>query len=187
MLNKQAKVDRERAKKSSDTGTRTRVSCVKGKYANHLHHIGCWSSSEYFTFYIIFISCIVIIAFVKTYHDNSSFFNCMVILFHIFSKIDTTVFNIFLILLLNGFLRAPNGLFAVAEPYAWIPVKEYWVLVRIFKVNDIRQQYSKYHNISLKIFHFSVAFIWYISSVKAFLFKIGSSFTISWAVNQPIW
>ncbi len=27
--------------KSSDTGTRTLVSCVKGKYANHLHHIGC--------------------------------------------------------------------------------------------------------------------------------------------------
>ena len=26
--------------KDSDTGTRTRVSCVKGKYANHLHHIG---------------------------------------------------------------------------------------------------------------------------------------------------
>ena len=26
--------------KSSDTGTRTLVSCVKGKYANHLHHIG---------------------------------------------------------------------------------------------------------------------------------------------------
>ena len=24
----------------SDTGTRTLVSCVKGKYANHLHHIG---------------------------------------------------------------------------------------------------------------------------------------------------
>ena len=28
------------SKKSSDTGTRTLVSCVKGKYANHLHHIG---------------------------------------------------------------------------------------------------------------------------------------------------
>ena len=27
-------------KESSDTGTRTQVSCVKGKYANHLHHIG---------------------------------------------------------------------------------------------------------------------------------------------------
>jgi hypothetical protein len=27
-------------KKDSDTGTRTLVSCVKGKYANHLHHIG---------------------------------------------------------------------------------------------------------------------------------------------------
>ena len=27
-------------KKVSDTGTRTRVSCVRGKYANHLHHIG---------------------------------------------------------------------------------------------------------------------------------------------------
>ena len=26
--------------KDSDTGTRTLVSCVKGKYANHLHHIG---------------------------------------------------------------------------------------------------------------------------------------------------
>ena len=26
--------------KNSDTGTRTLVSCVKGKYANHLHHIG---------------------------------------------------------------------------------------------------------------------------------------------------
>ena len=25
---------------SSDTGTRTPVSCVKGKYADHLHHIG---------------------------------------------------------------------------------------------------------------------------------------------------
>jgi hypothetical protein len=28
------------SKECSDTGTRTRVSCVKGKYANHLHHIG---------------------------------------------------------------------------------------------------------------------------------------------------
>ena len=27
-------------KNSSDTGTRTPVSCVKGKYADHLHHIG---------------------------------------------------------------------------------------------------------------------------------------------------
>ena len=27
-------------KECSDTGTRTLVSCVKGKYANHLHHIG---------------------------------------------------------------------------------------------------------------------------------------------------
>ena len=27
-------------KRCSDTGTRTLVSCVKGKYANHLHHIG---------------------------------------------------------------------------------------------------------------------------------------------------
>ena len=26
--------------KNSDTGTRTLVSCVRGKYANHLHHIG---------------------------------------------------------------------------------------------------------------------------------------------------
>ena len=26
--------------KNSDTGTRTLVSCVKGKYADHLHHIG---------------------------------------------------------------------------------------------------------------------------------------------------
>ena len=30
----------ENQEKSSDTGTRTLVSCVKGKYANHLHHIG---------------------------------------------------------------------------------------------------------------------------------------------------
>ena len=30
----------EGKQKSSDTGTRTLVSCVKGKYANHLHHIG---------------------------------------------------------------------------------------------------------------------------------------------------
>ncbi len=28
------------SKRCSDAGTRTRVSCVKGKYANHLHHIG---------------------------------------------------------------------------------------------------------------------------------------------------
>ena len=27
-------------KVDSDTGTRTLVSCVKGKYANHLHNIG---------------------------------------------------------------------------------------------------------------------------------------------------
>ena len=29
--------------KASDTGTRTRVICVRGKYANHLHHIGYYS------------------------------------------------------------------------------------------------------------------------------------------------
>lgn len=33
--------------KSSDTGTRTRVSCVKGKYANHLHHIGSTKFGEF--------------------------------------------------------------------------------------------------------------------------------------------
>ena len=32
--------------KFSDTGTRTLVSCVKGKYANHLHHIGAVQSKE---------------------------------------------------------------------------------------------------------------------------------------------
>ena len=32
--------------KSSDTGTRTLVSCVKGKYANHLHHIGAFLCSS---------------------------------------------------------------------------------------------------------------------------------------------
>jgi hypothetical protein len=46
--------------KNSDTGTRTRVSCVRGKYDNHLHYIGlirgqnflytyllkCWSHSH---------------------------------------------------------------------------------------------------------------------------------------------
>ena len=40
---------------SSDTGTRTLVSCVKGKYANHLHHIGllppwtikCYNNAHY--------------------------------------------------------------------------------------------------------------------------------------------
>jgi hypothetical protein len=31
---------------SSDTGTRTLVSCVKGKYANHLHHIGMDTSLD---------------------------------------------------------------------------------------------------------------------------------------------
>ena len=33
----------------SDTGTRTLVSCVKGKYANHLHHIGnCYLPANIF-------------------------------------------------------------------------------------------------------------------------------------------
>ena len=34
------KVRNRECKSDSDTGTRTLVSCVKGKYANHLHHIG---------------------------------------------------------------------------------------------------------------------------------------------------
>eukprot|EP00970_Alexandrium_tamarense_P012836 scaffold3100_cov203-Alexandrium_tamarense.AAC.11 len=34
-------------KKSSDTGTRTQVSCVKGKYDNHLHHIGSCRNIAY--------------------------------------------------------------------------------------------------------------------------------------------
>ena len=34
---------------TSDTGTRTLVSCVKGKYANHLHHIGVNFDCEWAT------------------------------------------------------------------------------------------------------------------------------------------
>ncbi len=30
----------ESGKSDSGTGTRTLVSCVRGKYANHLHHTG---------------------------------------------------------------------------------------------------------------------------------------------------
>ena len=30
------------------TGTQTRVSCVKGKYANHLHHKGWFNTSKYY-------------------------------------------------------------------------------------------------------------------------------------------
>ena len=41
-----------RKKTSSGTGTRTQVSCVKGKYDNHLHHTGInhWVKIKVFFF-----------------------------------------------------------------------------------------------------------------------------------------
>jgi hypothetical protein len=39
-LEQSTKILQKYSKTCSDAGTRTRVSCVRGKYAKHLHHIG---------------------------------------------------------------------------------------------------------------------------------------------------
>lgn len=37
--------------KNSDAGTRTPVSCVRGKYAHHLHHIGSMKVRHFYSIY----------------------------------------------------------------------------------------------------------------------------------------
>ena len=41
-------------KRDSGTGTRTLVSCVKGKYANHLHHTGACAMSGFIIYQLTF-------------------------------------------------------------------------------------------------------------------------------------
>ena len=75
--------------KCSPTGTRTRVSCVKGKYANHLHHRGLtrrqifnyliYVGSSYFIPTIILFIIRIKQSLNKWYRQKNKFFYCNLI------------------------------------------------------------------------------------------------------------